>query len=81
MKEAVKNELRTIDFPGQPSNSINKKRPLPLEKEEKLLLHRVTLYNRNMLGMMMAKKNHRNSDSERKSNNLVEGGYSTIDAN
>ena len=44
----------TIDFPEQSSKLKSKKRPLSLEKEEKLLIHRRTLYNRNMLGMMMA---------------------------
>ena len=45
-------EHKTIDFPEQSSRLKSTKRPL--EKEEKLLVHRKTLYNRNMLGMLMS---------------------------
>ena len=73
-----KSELRTIDFPGQPSNTTNKKRPFPLEKEEKLLLHRVTLYNRNMLGMLMAKNGRKKENVEKP---VKKEDDSTIEAN
>lgn len=48
-------QARTLDLPEHSNKMKNTRRPLSLEKEEKLLLHRVTLYNRNMVGMLLTK--------------------------